>query len=194
MKELKEVIAYNLTRLRTANKLTQSELAAKINYSDKSVSKWEHGDSVPPIEVLKKLSDFYGVTLDYIVSDTNDNLDKIYNLKENKTNKFIISMLAVLVVWTLATILYIFDSSWKVFVAAIPISMIILLIFNSIWGRRQLNFLIISIGIWSLITTLYLAFLPLYNLWPIYFVGIPLQIATILWSQLKTRDKRKKHK
>ena len=59
MNNVKNNIASNLTRLRKEHNLTQSELALKLNYTDKSVSKWEHGESVPPIETLKELADLY---------------------------------------------------------------------------------------------------------------------------------------
>ena len=45
MDTLEEIVAYNLTELRKNARLTQAELAEKINYSDKSVSKWERGVS-----------------------------------------------------------------------------------------------------------------------------------------------------
>ena len=56
-------IAQNLIRYRKAANLTQAELAQKINYSDKSVSKWESGNGVPDIYIFLKLADLYGVTV-----------------------------------------------------------------------------------------------------------------------------------
>ena len=69
MKEIREIVSENLTELRKEKKLTQLELAEKINYSDKAVSKWENGDTLPDIETLQKLCDFYGVTLDYLTHE-----------------------------------------------------------------------------------------------------------------------------
>ena len=66
MNDLNFIIAKNLTELRKKNGLTQAELAEKLNYSDKAVSKWEKGESLPGIEVLYKLGELYGVSLDYI--------------------------------------------------------------------------------------------------------------------------------
>ena len=67
MESLKTVIAKNIVSLRKANHLTQTELADKLNYSDKAVSKWERGDSLPDVIVLKQIADLFGVTLDYLV-------------------------------------------------------------------------------------------------------------------------------
>lgn len=60
-------IAKNLIRYRKAANLTQAELAQKINYSDKSVSKWESGNGVPDIYILLKLAELYGVSVNDVV-------------------------------------------------------------------------------------------------------------------------------
>ena len=60
----KEILAANLSRLRREKGLTQAELGEKINYSDKSVSKWERGEGVPDLQVMIALSDLYGVSID----------------------------------------------------------------------------------------------------------------------------------
>ena len=65
MEKLNFIIAKNLSELRRKNKLTQLEVAEKLNYSDKAVSKWEQGESLPGIEVLYKLAKLYGVSMDY---------------------------------------------------------------------------------------------------------------------------------
>ena len=52
MKELREIIGENLTELRKQKGYTQISLAEKLNYSDKAISKWENGSSLPPIDIL----------------------------------------------------------------------------------------------------------------------------------------------
>ena len=105
MKDLNFIIAKNITELRKKNGLTQAELAEKLNYSDKAVSKWEKGESLPGIEVLYKLGELYGVSLDYIAGRESAkpilprHLRKKYN---------IITLLSVLCVWLTATVIYIF--------------------------------------------------------------------------------------
>ena len=92
MDNVKENIAKNIARLRTENNMTQPELAKKLNYTDKSVSKWEHGIATPPIDVLKEIADIFGVTVDDMLRDMSDEeYDKIYTAKENKPNKIIIN-------------------------------------------------------------------------------------------------------
>ena len=46
MPDVKKVIAQNITELRLLGGMTQAELGEKLNYSDKTVSKWERGDSL----------------------------------------------------------------------------------------------------------------------------------------------------
>ena len=70
MDELKETIAKNLVELRTQARLTQLQLAEKLNYSDKAVSKWERGEAIPDIRVLIKLAEIYNITVDDILTDS----------------------------------------------------------------------------------------------------------------------------
>lgn len=67
MEDLKAVFAGNLIRLRTAAEWTQADLAERINYSDKSVSKWERADALPDLTVAKAIADQFGVTVDYML-------------------------------------------------------------------------------------------------------------------------------
>lgn len=198
MNNVKENLPKNLTALRLEKKMTQTEVAEKLNYSDKSVSKWERGEAIPPIDIIKDLADLYGVSLDYLVSDGNDvSYDRRYTSKANNANKILIMLLAVSLVWIIATVLFAYgiifaaQSFWALFVVAVPVTTIVLLVFNGIWGKRKFTFILISVLIWTLITSIYLIFLTTpshYNLWAIFIIGVPLQIATVLWSQLKKSE------
>ena len=177
MEDIKKIIGKNISNLRKANKLTQSEFASKLNYSDKAISKWENGDSLPDIEVLNNVAKFFGVTLDYLVTEEIEQTKQKYKLpKENLSNKLIITLLAVLVVWALATVIYVYfmeltdiESPWLVFVYAVPISSIVMIIFNGIWGKRIYTFYIISMLVWSSLVCFYLS-LSEYNPWLIFII------------------------
>lgn len=203
MSEIKENIAQNIVRLRIENKMTQPELASRLNYSDKSISKWENGIATPPIDVLKELADIFNVSLDYLVCNTDDSsYDATYSAKEYRTNKVIITLLAVSLVWMIATFLYVYTSIfadknlWILFVYAFPLSLIVLLVFNLLWGKKKFTFIIISVLIWGIITSCYLSLLNALNqgLWAIFILGAPMQIVTVLWSQLKTKKSKPKRK
>ncbi len=185
------ILADNLIKLRKLNKLTQVELASKLGFSDKAVSKWENGDTTPDIETIYKLASIYNVSIDSLLK--NEPIFTEKDTKERKkilTNKIIITLLSVVVVWAAAIVLFttlaITHSVyyWQSFILAIPASFIILLIFNSIWGKAKFNFIIVSFLLWTLCLAIHMQY-PRSSLWLIYIVGIPAQIAVILASQLK---------
>ncbi|MBE6137471.1 MAG: helix-turn-helix transcriptional regulator [Erysipelotrichaceae bacterium] len=192
--DLKKIIAKNLIALRTKAKMTQLELATKLNYSDKAISKWEHGDSMPDIVILKQLADLFNVTVDYLLTDDHsDYIPKSYNRSLRRT-RAVITGLAILCVWLISTSLFVFSTlildmakqSWVVFVYSIPLSMVVWLVFNTIWFNSRVNYIIISIMVWTLLTSIHLTAIVLgYNPWILYLLGIPTQIIIIVWSRMK---------
>lgn len=197
MEQLNEILAKNLTTLRKQYNYTQSDIASKIQYSDKTVSKWETGEIIPSVENLIKLSEIYGVTLDQLTHPLpEDTKAAIPEHRQDKQNKIIITLLAILAVWVIATLIFVYAkiianaAIWMVFIWAVPVSSIVAIVFNALWGKRSYGFICISILVWSLITAFYLQFLS-YNIFAIYFIGIPLQISIFLWSGLKKNSKTK---
>ncbi len=184
MSELRQTIATNIKILRLQSGMTQAEYAQKLNYTDKSVSKWERGDGLPDIIVLKQIADMHGVSVDWLLSENGaapEETPKPPRLM-NRTQKIIVllsiigtyfvAVLAFVIGWIVNTTL------WNVFVFCIPVCFILLIVFNSIWGRHWITFYYISCLIWTLILSIYVAALPK-NLWLIFIVGIPLQLATV---------------
>ena len=198
MGNIKENVAENLSRLRQEKNLTQNEVATRLNYSDKAVSKWECGETTPPIDVLKQLADLYEVSLDFLVEENPEkSYDKVYSSNRNRTNKIIITLLFVSIVWLVATVIYVYSmiilqkNFWLVFVYSVPVTAIVLLIINSFWGKRRYIYILVSILIWTILTSIYLSFIS-YNVGGIFSIGAPLQIASILWSMLIPNKKREK--
>ena len=76
---------------------------------------------------------------------------------------------------------------WQIYLWAVPVSCFVLMYFNKIWGKRIFSFYIISVLTWSLLTCFYIQFIKL-NMFPLFLIGIPIQIAIILWSQLKYKQ------
>ncbi len=199
MEDLKVTIAKNIQTLRKNMGLTQIGLAERLNYSDKAVSKWERGESLPDIAVLKELADLFGVSVDYLLSDAHDLPEMALSTKKMiRKNRLIITLLATAMVWLLATIAFVvlgilmpnLSNTWMAYIVAVPVSCIVLLVFNSIWGRARYSFIIISVLIWSILLTLYLV-LNIANIWLIFVVGIPAEIMVILSSQFHLVRKRK---
>ena len=186
MDNLNYIVSKNLSDLRKKNGLTQLELAEKLNYSDKAVSKWEKGESLPGVEVLYKLSKLYGVSLDFIVVEETV---KTATAPKARRKYNIITLLSVLAVWLLATVIYIFCEifaeikPWLAFCWAVPASFVVTLVFDVIWHRKKLFFLIVSLLMWSLLLCFCLQFLN-YNIWIILGIGVPLQAGALLWWRL----------
>ncbi len=195
MSEVREAIAYNITALRQATNITQSKLADILNYSDKAVSKWERGEAVPDVMVLKQIADYFGVSVDYLLTKKHsaDEVPSNALSEIKRKNHFIISTLAVLLVWLGVVLLFVIFSNckvkspWTVYVCAPMLSCVVALVFNSIWGIRRMNFLIVSLLIWTLIAALHVIFIVYVgaNLWQLYLVGIPGQLIVLFSACIK---------
>lgn len=199
-KEIKQNIAKNISELRKANKLTQLELSEKLNYSDKAISRWERGDTLPDIDTLCKICELFGVNFEYLISSDPQPLpEKKLSLqaKANRVevgNRLTITLLAISVVWFLATFIYVYSdiifnrNAWQVFIYAIPASALVAQVFNTFWGARKYAIYILSVFLWTLLVSIYIAMLQ-YNIWLVFLLGIPLQVCIILWGRLKPKNK-----
>lgn len=194
MDERRAAVASNLIRLRMQAGMTQAELGEKLNYSDKSVSKWERGDSVPDVFVLKQIADIYGVTVDYLLEGEHEERSFMIDPKEDHYTTDVITMITLLGVWTLALCIFIGGwllcdfLFWEIFVYAIPISLTVLLILHSIWRRGEKNFRIIAALILSIFLTAYLTFLP-ENPWQLFLIVVPAELVVFLSYKIKKHRK-----
>ena len=185
----KETIAANIAALRQSAGMTQAEFAGKLNYTDKAVSKWERAESVPDVFVLAEIAELFGVTVDYLLAE-HDNV--MPETTQNKHySRIVVSLLSVTPVWLAAVIAYSvceffteWDRLWLIYAAAVPLTLIVLLVFNCIWGRPALTYVIVSLLMWSVLGFIYLLFIDI-NYWLLFTVGIPGQLAVILWSRIK---------
>ncbi len=184
--ELNKIIAHNLCTLRKKSGLTQLQLAEKINYSDKAVSKWEKGDCLPSIYVLMTVADFYGVTLQEIVSE-----DKAVEPKKGKKDvKTMVSLLSWATVWLVATIVFVVlryispvERAWLSFIIAIPASFLVCTIFSVVWKWRLPTAIFSSFFVWTSIMAISLM-LSSSQIWLVYLIGIPLQFIIIFGTVL----------
>ena len=200
MEELKSVIAQNIFELRTANDLTQLELAEKLNYSDKAVSKWERADSIPDVSVLKNIADIFGVTVDYLLTaeHTGDEAEPEAQRVHRYSQKVhaAIIWLSILLVWFVATAAFVALSlvsktnpNWLAFIIAVPVSAVVWLIMNTIWFNRRMNYLIVSLLMWTAIAAIHITFVAFgYNPWVLYLLGVPGQGIIVAWSQMKYKQ------
>ncbi|MBQ7307832.1 MAG: helix-turn-helix transcriptional regulator [Clostridia bacterium] len=192
--EINQIIAENLKKVRKENKMTQGELGDKIGYSDKTVSKWENGDSIPDVSTLFSIANLFNVTVDYFLHL--DNSDKKYQVeKSNVLNKWLITLLGFSIIWLLVTVLFVYNSltdffqpAWLCFIWGIPVSCCELLYFNKLWGKRIIALILLTIINWTLITSIFLHSLLSsngHNIWLIFIIGIPIQFILILWHNYR---------
>jgi transcriptional regulator with XRE-family HTH domain len=192
MSDIKQIIAKNISDLRIDKKMTQLELAEILNYSDKAVSKWERAESIPDVVTLKAVADIFGVTVDYIITEHTPD-EKPPVTKNAKNNHLTITWISVVAVWLLGTCAYtfgwFFDTHlWMAYVICVPVSAIVLLVFNSIWGRRILNMFIISTLLWSTFISIFLGVFVYLNknIWMLFLIGIPAEVVIFLCFRIKS--------
>ncbi len=189
MDDLKVITASNIINLRTAKGMTQAELGELLNYSDKSVSKWERAEAVPDAYVLKKMSSIFGVTVDYLL-DSHDEWEPPESFTEERSfSSKVITAVTLAGIWTFAFFIYIIGwllgaNWWLVFFYALPISLITLLVLNSVWEHGKNNKIIISALVASIFLTAYLSFLR-FNPWQILLLIIPAELIVILSFRIK---------
>lgn len=204
MSDIKTAVANNIVSLRKASSMTQLELAERLNYSDKAVSKWERAEALPDIATLLQISQIFGVTIDYLVTEQHDK-DVAKAKKEKKKesrrpryNHGIITIVSIMLVWLIALFIFVmlslFSAStffrWMVFAYTVPVCSIVWLVFNSVWFNKKLNYFIISLLMWSLLAIIHLSLLPFgMRIHIIYLLGIPGQIIILLWSFVKKSQK-----
>lgn len=198
METIEKIFSKNLIKYRTLMGLKQIELAKMINYSDKSISKWERGEGLPDLKATIKLCEIFGVSVDDMLKETNDHDKKISKTITNKNKKhLLVSLLSTSVVWLVATIVYIsllifrvHGPIWLPFIYAIPISAIVLTVFSSIWGTNLLQFLSISLILWGIIFSITFS-IPAKLIWFICVIGAVGQVMILLWFALRHLKNKK---
>lgn len=185
---LEIIIARNLVYYRKESGLTQLQIAEKLNYSDKSVSKWERAESTPDIKTLKALADFYEITVNDLLSDK-----KRVPKFEYRKRHLIITLMSVGLTFLVATVAFFilspvmtYDNSWLVFIYALPVASIVLIIFASLWAKRIWVTLSASLLEWTTALSIFLSlikFLPILDdySWLIFLIAFVLQLITIMW-------------
>lgn len=208
MEDIKPIIAKNITALRQQAKMTQIELAERLNYSDKAISKWERAESIPDITVLKAIADMFGVPLDYLVTEDHETPKEEEPAQttpaptsNKRRNHKVITALSILLVWFVATLVYVIldavplktNMHYLAFAYAVPVSMIVWLVMNSLWFRQRYNYLIISLLMWTLIGCIVLTLLLVnVNIWKFILLGALGQVIIITWSKFQYRKKDEK--
>ena len=195
MEDIKSIVAKNISELRQRNGMTQLELAERLNYSDKTVSKWERAESSPDIAVLTEIASLFGVTLDYLVTAEHTEEEAVPapdpETEGAKYNRKAISYISESAGWMVAVFAFIITTlilkevrfQFLFFVYALPAVLIVRLVLNSIWFNPRHNYYIISLLMWSLLMAVHITFLYFgVNVALIYLLGVAGQAVIVLWS------------
>ena len=206
--EINQKIATNIAFYRKQSGMTQAELAEKINYSDKSISKWESGNGVPDVYTLMQMAKLFKVSLNDLVGEKAVQTDK--QRKRTRGLETLIMLLSSGIIWLVATCFFVALQLvmpgrapwWMVFVYIAPANAILLIVFACAWKYRLLNFVSVTILIWSALTSFYLSgrFIAIENgwgyegLWTVFLLGAPLQVLEVLWVFFRTTLQHRKRK
>ena len=207
---LKARIGSNISAYRKRCGLTQAGLAEKLNYTDKAVSKWERGESIPDVPTLMQLAELFEIEVGELLADPNElpgdpgKLEKAMTqvsekALRRKADKSIIQRLCSVLVWSVALLVFVIVSSldipksWITFFYAIPANAIVLLSLRSAWHDFRWNRVLISAIVWGSILSLYMTLLVFFglNIWKLFLLGIPGQAAIILWFRMYRTPKNK---
>ena len=210
--KLKRDLGVNIMTHRKRQGMTQAGLAEKLNYSDKAVSKWERGESIPDVLTLMQLAELFGVRVDDLLADPNrlpeetgavvGKIEKaVEKTLKRKADKKSILALSSLLVWFVALLLFVvisslgIEKSWIAFIYAIPADAIVRLCLLSAWRDFRWNMTLISVLVWGTLVSLYLSLLLFANanIWKVFLLGIPGQIAVFLWFRLLRKPKEEKN-
>lgn len=195
MDSIKDIIGKNLSNLRRQNKLTQQQVADIFGYSSKAVSRWERGETLPDIEMLAKICDYYGVKLEYLLQKEQPEGKNPNVIVKDTSRRLFITLIAFLSVWIIASVVFVYSAaleiprSWMIFIFALPISGLVLLVCNGYWGNRIFGFVIKTFILWTFILAVYLWFIEK-NLWMFFVTGAPIQLILVLILTLKGKDKK----
>lgn len=191
--DLKEVIAANLVHLRQEAGLTQVQLAEMLNYSDKAVSKWERGESIPDLRVLIKLAQIYHISLDDIVRSKHEKrLIPRLNLQKKHVLITLLSVGLVAVIATAVFMIFFYivplkNYAYLAYVCAPFVASVVFTVFAAMWYRRITLAIAASLVLWSVVLIIHV-FLVLFTqiiVWPFYLVAGGMQILIAGWFVLR---------
>lgn len=209
--QLKARLGTNIVSYRKQQGLTQAGLAEKLNYSDKAVSKWERGESVPDVLTLMQLAEVFGTTVDDLLADPNclpeetgpvvEKMEKaVEKTLKRKADKVSILGLSSILVWFVALLIFVvvsslgIDRSWVAFFYAVPANAIVMLSLLSAWHDFRWNKTLISIIAWGGLLSIYVSLLIFVhvNIWKVFLLGILGQGAIFFWFRMLRNSKKEK--
>ena len=193
--KLKLISASNIINLRTAAGLTQAELGAKLNYSDKTISKWERGDAIPDAFVLTQLADIFGVDVNYLLSE-HTSWEPSEAERPDPGPSISYSANAIMAISVLGTVtlglavfitLWLMDTvEWRVFLVTALIAILVYLILDCVFKKARHLQPVLMLFVAMLFVNIY-CFIPMNNPWQLFLLLIPAELLVLLSFRIRRR-------
>lgn len=203
MGKIEENIANNIVNLRKVNNMTQFDLASKLQYSNKTISKWERAESMPDISVLCEIADLFNVSVDFL---TKEHSEKEFDKKDKEEKQELLKNILVMTLWSIAayfiaTVIFIYAHlsnasyapfAWIAYIFAAATCCLIVSLSSRRHGYVTTGLVANSLLIWTAITSVFCITLSrsMDNSWMLFLVGLPMQAA--LFTQFFMRHKVQK--
>lgn len=189
MSDIKHTFASNLVKLRKARKMNQQEFGEAIHYSFKAISKWENEETMPDIEVLTNVAEFFDVTVDELIGS-----DNILRKTNKRRNRFYITLSSALLPFFVALLVFAF-----LFIFSVPkhylcfsfgamASAITLIVFTSLWYKKAYTY----ISVVYLIIATGLSIILLFDFsywWIVLIIVVALSLLFLAFFKIKFSEK-----
>ena len=179
---LRKTIGKNIALYRKAHRDTQAALGEKLNYTDKAVSKWERGESIPDVYVLSCIAELYGITVSELIGESKP---KIQTSPHLHLYIFLLSAALVYVISTVLIVMFeLFNvpfNTWLFLLYGSAVSALLAVIFTMLWWNVWLQLSAWSSLIWltglSIFTTV-----PGVLLAKVFLICAALEGVVIIWT------------
>ena len=191
LSDLKLISASNIINLRTSHGMTQAELGAKLNYSDKTISKWERGEAIPDAYVLVQMAELFGVTVNDLLS-AHDKLEPTVTEEEQPGPSYSVNVIIAIVLLGIFTAalavfvtLWLIDIiEWRVFLVALSVEILVYMILICVFKHgRHLQYILAAFVLSLFVLAFF--FLPLHRPWQLFLLAVPAEIIVFLSCNIK---------
>lgn len=178
--EIGKIVGTNIQNLRKSKNMTQKDLADLFCYTSNAVSKWERGETLPEIQTMKTIADYFGVTVDCLLTENGYLRKSEFQTKKNQNTRLVIlTCLLISIICTIVAIIFVYfyqnkviDRPWTIFPWSVPASCLVPLIVYRKEKKPILKFVFSTIFVWGLLSAIYIQFF-VWNLFLVFLVGVP---------------------
>ena len=192
--ELKLITASNIINLRTSKKLTQAELGQILNYSDKTISKWERAEAIPDAFVLTQIANYFGVDVNYLLSSHVDwelfvteeeQKDAMYDANAVIAVTLLGVLTAAVLAFAICWLCGLFE--WKILLIGTMCMSVVFLILDCVFKKGanlKISLTLLIVNAFVLVYFLFEKHTP----WQIFLAMIPAIVLAIVATEINRHD------